>query len=307
MIESNEVHAEDPEVTVAEARPCPDFDREFERFTHAWLRKYASKYNGDLARMESRIPDLYVRWLNIPAPWLNGQTPGLYFAGCTDPAELLEWAADYARADVALPAPLTDRLISMPGVEDALMRALADVATPYTLRLTIVSMLSDLKSVKPLMLYIKWIAHRAPLLDHGEHVHREDDLAEICAEALTRMGAIIVEPILAAAPEANLAGQETFLDILCNFPGDERIVELGLSLFERKHGSTALIAAYLGKLGDPRALPSLERSLNSGRLSYLDYIEVRNAAEALGGDAPSLEPDFAGDPDYESLKMLDVK
>ncbi|GHU69050.1 hypothetical protein FACS1894184_12340 [Clostridia bacterium] len=304
-------------------RPCPNFDREFERFTRVWLSKHAARFDGDLARMESRIPDLYVRWLNTPAQWLNGQAPGLYFTVYNDPVELIEWASDYARIDVPLPAPLTDRLTALPGAEDALLKALTDAQTPYMLRLMIVSLLSDLKSVKPMMLYIKWIAHRAPLInlndihDHGDHndyeyhedhhghVHREDDLAELCAEALVRMGAMIVDPILAMAREANSAGQETFLDILCNFPGDDRIVELGVDLFAR-NSSTALIAAYLGKLGDSRALPPLERALHSGRLAYLDYIEVRNAVEELGGDAPSEEPDFAGDIGYESLKSLRV-
>ncbi|MDR1599287.1 MAG: hypothetical protein LBS11_05385 [Oscillospiraceae bacterium] len=286
-------------------RPCPDFDREFERFTRAWLRKHASRLNGDFARMESRMPDLYVRWLNTPAPWLDGQTPGLYFAAYGDPAALIDWAADYARIGTPLPAPLTDRIAALPGAEDALLDALTDPATPYTLRLMIVPMLAELKSVKPMPLYIKWIAGRESTPAGGGHV-REDDLAELCAESLARMGPAIVEPILAAAGAANAAGQETFLDILCNFPGDERIVELGLELFERGRGSTALIAAYLGKLGDPKALPPLERALRGGQLAYLDYIEVRNAVEELGGGVPDEQPDFAGDPGYESLRMMDA-
>ncbi|MDR0396954.1 MAG: hypothetical protein LBH66_06595 [Oscillospiraceae bacterium] len=288
-----------------EPRPCPDFDREFERFTRAWLRKYAPKYGGDLSRMESRIPDLYVRWLNKPVSWLDGRKPGMYFASYGDPTELIGWAADYARADVSLPAPLMDRISILPGAEEALLKALADASTPYALRLTIVPMLSEMKSVKPMPLYIKWIANRLSA-ERGGRVHRDDDLAELCAEALARMGPSVVEPILEAAPGANPAGQETFLDILCNFPGDKRIVELGVELFERGRGSTALIAAYLGKLGDPKALPPLERALHGGRLAYLDYIEVRNAVEELGGGIPDEQPDFAGDPGYESLKALNA-
>ncbi|GHU72307.1 hypothetical protein AGMMS49992_07970 [Clostridia bacterium] len=288
-----------------EPRPTPDFDREFERFTRVWLRKYSDKYNGDIARMEALIPDLYVRWLNTPAPWLDGQMPGLYFARVTDPAELIDWAADYALADKSMPAPMSDRIIQLDGAEDALVDALAAVGTPYTLRLMVVALLTELQSTKPMGLYIKWIASRAQTLSGHRHSSREDDLAELCAESLLRMGSMIVEPILAVVPSANAAGQETFLDILCNFPGDERIVSLGLDLFERRHDSTALIAAYLGKLGDPRALPPLERALHSRALSYLDYIEVRNAVEELGGSVPSDEPDFAGDPGYESLKMID--
>ena len=66
--------------------------------------------------------------------------------------------------------------------------------------------------------------------------------------------------------------------------------------------SAGVLAAYLGRLGDERALPLLlERAREEG-LRYLDYIELRSAIEALGGDAP--ERDFGEDPEYEALRGL---
>ena len=38
-------------------------------------------------------------------------------------------------------------------------------------------------------------------------------------------------------------------------------------------------------------------------LNYLDYIEIRNAVESLGGD-PGEERTFYGDPDYEAMRNL---
>ncbi len=66
----------------------------------------------------------------------------------------------------------------------------------------------------------------------------------------------------------------------------------------------ALYATYLARLGDERALDALSRVVNLTDLDYLDYLEVRNAIEALGGQAPEDMRRFDGDPAYESLKNL---
>ena len=43
--------------------------------------------------------------------------------------------------------------------------------------------------------------------------------------------------------------------------------------------------------------------LNLFDLRYLDYIELRDAVEALGGDAGEARS-FYGDPDFEALRNL---
>ena len=72
-----------------------------------------------------------------------------------------------------------------------------------------------------------------------------------------------------------------------------------LELLEDQPHRRAVLAAYLGRLGDPRALPALNREALREDLRYLDYIELRSAIEALGGEAP--ERTFYDDPEYEAL------
>jgi hypothetical protein len=126
----------------------------------------------------------------------------------------------------------------------------------------------------------------------------------MAAESLEAIGAIVMEPIFTALPRSNPAGQETFLDVLTMLPFDERTYELAVNMFETRTERTALYASYLGKLGDPRALLYLEKAVNERNLNYLDFIEVRNAIEELGGDAPSAS-DFAGDPFYEMMRAME--
>jgi hypothetical protein len=39
-------------------------------------------------------------------------------------------------------------------------------------------------------------------------------------------------------------------------------------------------------------------------INYLDYLEIANAIEMLGGEAGDRDRDFSGDPYYESLRDM---
>ena len=55
-------------------------------------------------------------------------------------------------------------------------------------------------------------------------------------------------------------------------------------------------------VGDDRALEPLLDAAEGEDISYIDFIEVRNAIERLGGEAPVR--DFSGDPTYAAVKRL---
>ena len=64
----------------------------------------------------------------------------------------------------------------------------------------------------------------------------------------------------------------------------------------------ALYAGYLGKLGDDRALEPLMDAAEGNDINYVDFIEIRNAIERLGGEAPIRE--FNDDPTYQAVQKL---
>lgn len=117
------------------------------------------------------------------------------------------------------------------------------------------------------------------------------------------MGESVVEPILATLSGAGQTGRDIFADVLSNYPGDERIYELMIERFVTRDERRALFASYLAKLGDERAIPMLKEAAQSPDINYLDYVEVVNAIEALGGERPP-EREFSGDPYYESLRQV---
>ena len=110
-----------------------------------------------------------------------------------------------------------------------------------------------------------------------------------------------IEEILPRLTEVNEHARSTYLDILANFPGDERIFYALLAEFEARHNEAALFAALLGKYGDDRALDALNRALEWDEINYLDFLEIKDAIEKLGGECLS-ERDFSGDVYFEAFK-----
>ena len=283
---------------------CIPFDEWFSKYAVQWMHENAGAY--DMDRMEEQMPAVYERWLKTPAEWLSGVAPGAYFAQYTDAAMLVSWMLDYLRENVPVPDPLLNQ-ITMLGADAE--RSLLSILTEQTAsvdqstsladrhaneaQILAMSLLTELGSVAPMPLYIDLIANGS----------ERDERVDHAAQALTAMGPTVVSPILDRVQSATRVGKEAFLDVLCNFPGEAAIFDLAVSLFESDPERRALYASLFGKLGDDRALDCLCRALNDPSLSYLDYIEIRNAIETLGGEAGE-DRDFFGDPAYEALKRM---
>ena len=270
---------------------CVNFDEAFERYVREWMQKNSARLGGNAERMEAEMPEVYLRFLNEPADWLDGQTPALYFTAYDDADLLVRWMVEYFQKKVPVPDQLLERIVDLGAPsEERLLRLLDDVQAPYDAVLTAITLLRELGSEQPMQRYVDLIA--------GCPVPHEQ--ADMCAESLQAMGEKAVGPILQALDRATPVAQEVFLDILCNYPGDERIYQLAMRKFSER--PCALFASMLGKLGDARAIPALREAAAVPGVNYLDYVEIRNAVEELGGD-PLPERDFEGDPYYEALKQ----
>jgi len=271
---------------------CIDFDAHFGKYAEKWIADNRSKYKN-MDEMEEEMPELYLRWLNMPADWLDGQTPGEYFARYTDPGELIGMLRAYHEQRIAIPDQLLERIVELGDDAVEPLMALAGEQGDRALTLTALNLLIELGSARPLQL----------CLDIIDAADAQNELTDVACELLTGLGAQVVEPVIARMPGANKAAQEAFLDVLCNFPGDERIYNYAVDAFRHSFDRRALFASYLGKLGDERAIDTLRGALDLSDLNYLDYIEIVNAIEALGGEVAETR-EFNGDPYYESLKKM---
>ena len=272
---------------------CINFDEHLADFVSTYMQEHQGDYRNYDA-MEADMPAIYMRFLNQPAAWLDGLTPGSYFTQFEDPKDLVDWMIAYDKNGVPVPDLLLEQIenVGRP-CEKRLLALLKDPEMSSELKMTAVGVLRTMESTQPRMLYIDWQINR----------DEEDELADNALESLAEMGKSVVQPMLDALNRATQAGKEAMLDVLCRYPGNEKVFQLTQRMFREHPEKRALFADYLGKLGDERALKDLMAAAQEPDLSYIDYLEIRNSIERLGGTAP--ERTFDGDPSFEALHGMD--
>lgn len=273
---------------------CINFDRAFERYMAEWMKENSEKYKDDMDVIEDMMPDVYLEFLKKPADFLDGIAPQDYFEQFDNADMLVSWLCDYIAQGVPVPDLLLERVTALGDpAEKSLMALIARDDLPEETQMTAISLLREMESKAPMQRYVDYIAS----------LEEPSDKGDLCAEALMSMGESVIEPILAALSGAGQTGRDIFADVLSNYPGDERIYELMIERFVTRDERRALFASYLAKLDDERAIPMLKEAAQSPDINYLDYVEVVNAIEALGGERPP-EREFSGDPYYESLRQV---
>ncbi len=273
---------------------CVNFDKEFRFYLQRWMKTGSKKYRS-MDEMEAAMPEVYREFLDTPADFLAGEKPGEYFDRWDDPKFLVNWMEDYFKQRIPVPDILLNRIsaLGLKG-ENALMNVLQKPRAPREARMCAMTLLREIDSLLPMDLYIQMQADRED----------DDEMADKAVEGLATMGSRAREKMRAAFENANDHGQEALLSLMCDGPSDDGLFLMAMELFKRHPEKAAVLADYISRMGDERALPALQAMAASSETGYLDYIELRSAIEKLGGDAP--ERDFdESDPAYEALRAMD--
>ena len=275
---------------------CIDFDKAFQMYAMKWFREHSKEYKN-YDDMEAAMPDVYARFLDTPADFLAKAKPGEYFEQWDDAKTLVDWMEDYFKQRVPVPDMLLNRIVDLgEDTEKRLTALLKKERTPQEARMTAVSLLAELVSTLPMDMYIDWQKNRLP----------EDELCDSAVESLTQMGEGVIAPMLAAMDEANDAGREAYCSVLSHYPDTTgRVLSELLRLIRLPGANVAVLAGYLGRLGDDNALETLIDLALDEETSYLTFIELRSAIEQLGGDAPERNFDD-NDPEYEAMANLQL-
>ena len=270
-----------------------DFDM---MFRQAFAKKLRGAGEIGEEEAEALLGSVYEEWANAPDARLGGISPRQWFLGMSSPEELIACLEDYARARVDVPDLLLERFESLgEDAAPALERLLADGERPGAARGHALSLLLEIapSRCEPLVADIVLGAEES------------SDLAEHAAEALGEATGISVrQKLLEGYENASEYAKMLILEILCNFPGDNRIYIHMRDMLVNDPERRAFAARLLGRLGDARAIEPMKKLLSMSDLTYFEYMEIRNAIEALGGEVVG-EREFYGDPDYEHMRSLE--
>lgn len=267
-----------------------DFDAKFYEYVAAWMALHPGLKEDEV---EEKYNEMMLSWLNAPAQWLGGVRPGEYFNRYTEPKDLIKLLEEYMKRDIGLPEPLYSRIVAMGGdCAPLLIRIVRNTDNTDNLRGTAMAMLNDMEALP-----------RDLCVDLVCESRDEDDLGDLATDALKGMDESVVNDLMTRIDAATDYGRMTILEVCAAFPPREDVYQALVHALNTDHERRGFYAGLLADYGDERAVEPLKRIHQLTDLSYLDYIEVRNAIEALGGD-PGEERVFNGDEDYEALRNL---
>ena len=268
-----------------------DYDEKFFEYARTWMAIHPGLTED---QVEEHYNEMLRSWLNAPAKWLGGQKPGEYFNRYSDPRDLMKLMEEYEKRDIGLPEPLYSRVVALgEACVPALSALAANEDKSEVLRATAIAMLRDIGGEIPVSLFVELVCFS----------EEPNELSEMAGEALAETDASVVDLLLERFDRATEYGQMLIMDICSNYTEDPRVYDRLVALLRNRPRDREMYAGLLGKLGDPRAIEPLTETLKLTDLSYMEYIEVRDAIEELGGDAGE-ERDFHGDPDFEAMRNL---
>lgn len=267
-----------------------DFEAKFAEYLH----EYQSTHTLEDDKLEEIAPELYLEWLKTPKTWLEDKSPIEHFKSFIA-SELIEQLGGYILSGTTLPGVLLNQIADTKSDTYPYLISLLknyEGEKSVEIKNAIVRLIEEMDMPRPFEYYIEVVSE----------AESKNDFIESAAEELKTAGEAYVEDLISAFEHAkNRYVSDCFLDILCDISFDKRIYQFALDKFMYNDSGRAFYASCLGKLGYAEAMPYLEESLREDDITFYDYIVIKNAIEELGGEV-TIDRDFSGDKDYESLK-----
>lgn len=265
-----------------------DSDKMFEKHLKEWIKKHGGEFTAD--ETEDMLPELYEKWVTSPLPELGGISPEQYFENITDPQELVGAFKEANKGEGNACSLLLDRIVEVKECAPLLRQIVEDNADP---KLTVAAMnvLEESGAEQSYELYADW-------LTDGKI---DDGVRELAAEILKNNADAVKERLFSAIDKATADQKQIIADVLVEAGKDERTFKLLKELF-LGGDNVPYTAGLLGKYGDERAAEFMYPALDD--CNYLEFIEIRNAIEQMGGVVDDSYRDFSDDEYYKAIKHL---
>lgn len=268
-----------------------DFDAKFFDYVRVQVAMQPALKEDEI---EEKYNQMLKSWLNAPAQWLDGVKPVDYFKRYSEPKDLIKLLNEYMRRDFGLPEPLYTRIVEIgEPCAAALTRIAGDADKPEKLRATAIALLRDMGSRQPVELYIDMVCGCREM----------NELCEMACDSLRDLEMDLSDRLLQRYDSAAPYAQTMILDIVAHSPGRAKAYDRLVEGLRRDAEHRGLYAGLLAELGDEAAIEPLREAEGLTDLNYLDYLEIRSAIEALGGE-PGEPREFHGDPSYEAMRNL---
>ncbi len=255
-----------------------DFDAQFNEYMDQWADKLLKQGKKPEA-IEALIPEAYQKWAEKASKYFD-DVEGL---------ELVQMLGAYLDEDITVPDILIDKIVNEPSCEKAVYELFLEDRSDSD-RVMLMNILSDMNSLLP-------VRENINLLCMSE----SEELAEAAAEALKYSGVEAQKELLEVyEDEYDTDVREKLIYVLVY--SEPKVEGLAEKLIELMNVSSnrGIIAGMMAFYGDDKCLPILKIAENSEDIDYIDYVEICDAIESLGGETKR-EREFDGDEYYEMM------
>lgn len=257
-----------------------DFNKSFADFVKKHMQSEKMSYED----IEDIIADLSVEWAIIPLDALGGKSPTEYIDSLSDARLLVDLLI--MQSDSSVMPQLEDKIIETPATTPILIdRLSADIGSDA--KKNILRMLIGQNEMPPSGLLFDCL-----LSEVGE-----DDLVRSYVSWMSFSPDKTVDELLRDAIDFDEEKRAIVGEILSYAKKDDRIylylVELFYSINDLPH-----MASLFARYGDERAIEVLKSAAED--CNYFEFIELRNAIEALGGELDT-NRDWSDDEYYKKL------
>jgi hypothetical protein len=255
-----------------------DFDAQFNQYMDDWAEALL-KQGKKPEEIEAMIPDAYQAWAKKASTYFDD----------LDSQELVKMLGAYLDEDINVPDILLDKIVETPDCENGVFQLFKENRSDNE-RVTLMNVLSDMGSTL-------FIQENINIFCFSE----SEVLAEAAAEALKYAGQDAQKELLRIyEDERDIDTLEKLIYVLVySEPRVEGLADKLIALMPLTQNK-AIIAGMMAFYGDDKCLPILKVAQDSEEINYIDYVEICDAIEALGGET-SREREFDGDDYYEMM------
>ncbi len=255
-----------------------DFDAQFNQYMDDWAEALLKKGKKP-EEIEEMIPDAYQNWAKKAKEYFSDM----------DAEELVKMLGAYLDEEINVPDILLDTIVGTPECEMGVYQLFMEDRSDNE-RVTLMNVLSDMGSKLSIQENINILC-----------MSESEVLAEAAAEALKYAGKDAQKELLRIYEEErdNDTREKLIYVLVYSEPRVSDLADKLIQLMSTTE-SKAIIAGMMAYYGDEKCLPVLKIAENSEDINYIDYVEICDAIESLGGET-TREREFDGDEYYEMM------
>lgn len=266
-----------------------NLDKLFELYVQEAVRKNKEKYSSHEA-LEDDLGMLFNRFENVRIKTLDGKTPKEYAAELREDGEIFDYVSKCLENNIEVTDTICDEVVRAEGATEYLNGLLYENNKDAKLLAALLLKEIDDEEVEDIFISV---------LTNDE---MPDEVKTVAFEYLSDGDDCVPEKILEiinSVPEKN---QGILVEVLSNFKGRKDVFYWLVTMLQRAE-DVPTYAGLLGRYGDTAAIDILKSFASEVDINYVEFVEIRNAVEELGGEMTE-EKDFSGDPYYKYINHI---